>query len=209
MNRCVGVHRLTRAYITAATAALVFALCIPAATQSTTFCWPDHSFRLRRTPTTRTPPTHPATPCRVANGVRRLQLSSCARRDAQLVQPESGHAGAREGAHRRQPGWIPDTTWITDRSGADCRGRVVKTHLSQNVLQAYASYLAAANGRAQFDLGKFVTPAGIERIDPAANWNAPGVCYSLWRFRATTSPASGLHAERHPYGDEPVLQRLE
>jgi hypothetical protein len=69
-----------------------------------------------------------------------------------------------------QPGRFP----IDLRSGAAliAGAETSGLSLSQNVLQAYASYLAPANGRLQFDVGKFVTSAGIERIDPAANWNA-------------------------------------
>ncbi len=40
-----------------------------------------------------------------------------------------------------------------------------------NLQQAYVSYLASARGTVRLDFGKFVTPAGFERIDPTADWN--------------------------------------
>jgi hypothetical protein len=43
---------------------------------------------------------------------------------------------------------------------------------SRNFLQAYGSYLVSARGGLRVDVGKFVTPAGFERIDPTEDWNA-------------------------------------
>jgi hypothetical protein len=42
----------------------------------------------------------------------------------------------------------------------------------RNVLEGYASYLIAPRGHLQVDAGRFTTPAGIEDIVPARNWNA-------------------------------------
>jgi hypothetical protein len=42
----------------------------------------------------------------------------------------------------------------------------------RNVLEGYASYLAPVRGHLQVDAGRFTTPAGIEDIVPARNWNA-------------------------------------
>jgi len=41
----------------------------------------------------------------------------------------------------------------------------------QHIEQAYGSYLASEKHHLQFDVGKFVTPAGFERVDPGADWN--------------------------------------
>jgi hypothetical protein len=45
------------------------------------------------------------------------------------------------------------------------------TQTFQNIGQAYLSYLAPAGGGLQFDIGKFVTPAGNEVIKTKDNWN--------------------------------------
>jgi hypothetical protein len=45
------------------------------------------------------------------------------------------------------------------------------TQTFQNILQAYASYLAPIGHGLQFDVGKFVTPMGYEGIKTRDNWN--------------------------------------
>ena len=45
------------------------------------------------------------------------------------------------------------------------------TQTFQNILQAYASYLAPLGTGLQFDVGKFVTPIGYESIKTRDNWN--------------------------------------
>jgi hypothetical protein len=45
------------------------------------------------------------------------------------------------------------------------------TQTFQNILQAYASYLAPLGQGLQFDVGKFVTPIGNEVIKTRDNWN--------------------------------------
>ncbi len=45
------------------------------------------------------------------------------------------------------------------------------TQAFQNILQAYASYLAPIGHGLQFDVGKFVTPIGYEGIKTRDNWN--------------------------------------
>ena len=45
------------------------------------------------------------------------------------------------------------------------------TQTFQNILQAYASYLAPLGHGLQFDIGKFVTPIGNEVIKTRDNWN--------------------------------------
>jgi hypothetical protein len=45
------------------------------------------------------------------------------------------------------------------------------TQTFQNILQAYASYLAPVGQGLQFDVGKFVTPIGNEGIKTRDNWN--------------------------------------
>jgi hypothetical protein len=45
------------------------------------------------------------------------------------------------------------------------------TQTFQNILQAYASYLAPLGQGLQFDIGKFVTPIGNEVIKTRDNWN--------------------------------------
>ena len=45
------------------------------------------------------------------------------------------------------------------------------TQTFQNILQAYASYLAPLGQGLQFDVGKFVTPIGNEGIKTRDNWN--------------------------------------
>ena len=43
---------------------------------------------------------------------------------------------------------------------------------SQHFQQAYGSFLVSEDHPLRVDVGKFVTPAGFERIDPTENWNA-------------------------------------
>ena len=45
------------------------------------------------------------------------------------------------------------------------------TRTFQNILQAYASYLAPVGHGLQFDIGKFTTPVGNESIKTRDNWN--------------------------------------
>ena len=45
------------------------------------------------------------------------------------------------------------------------------TQTFQNILQAYASYLAPLGQGLQFDIGRFVTPIGNEAIKTRDNWN--------------------------------------
>ncbi len=45
------------------------------------------------------------------------------------------------------------------------------TQTFQNILQAYASYLAPIGHGLQFDIGKFATPMGYEGIKTRDNWN--------------------------------------
>lgn len=45
------------------------------------------------------------------------------------------------------------------------------TQTFQNILQAYASYLARVGNGLQIDVGKFVTPMGYESIKTRDNWN--------------------------------------
>jgi hypothetical protein len=55
------------------------------------------------------------------------------------------------------------------------------TPVYQNIQQAYVSYLApTAKGSVQFDVGKFVTPAGDEVIETKDNWNySRGLLFAL------------------------------
>ena len=159
MNRCVGVL-------------VVFALSTPAAAQGTS------TFFARTTLSGYVDPyyaynfNHPATPCKVVNGVavfNCLHAFDVARNSFSLnlaaLAVEKVPTGDSRGGFRIDLGYGSGAALI---AGAETS----RLSLSQNVLQAYASYLAAANGRLQFDVGKFVTSAGIERIDPAGNWNA-------------------------------------
>jgi hypothetical protein len=65
-----------------------------------------------------------------------------------------------------------------------------------NIQQAYVSYLAPTkSGSLQFDVGKFVTPAGFETIESKDNWNysrsllfALAIPYYHTGVRATFSP---------------------
>jgi hypothetical protein len=114
----------------------------------------------------------PATPCKVVNGVavfNCLHAFDVARNSFSLnlaaLAAEKVPTGDSRGGFRIDLGYGSGAPLI---AGAETSG----LGLSQNVLQAYASYLAASNGRLQFDVGKFVTSAGVERIDPAGNWNA-------------------------------------
>jgi hypothetical protein len=159
MNRCVGVL-------------VVFALSTPAAAQSTS------TFFARITLSGYVDPyyaynfNHPATPCKVVNGVpvfNCLHAFDVARNSFSLnlaaLALERVPTGDSRGGFRIDLGYGSGAALIAGVESS-------RPTLSQNVLQAYASYLAAANGRLRFDVGKFVTPAGIERIDPAGNWNA-------------------------------------
>jgi len=70
------------------------------------------------------------------------------------------------------------------------------THaLLRNILEAYASYLATEHGHLQIDFGKFVTPAGIETVEPSQNWNASR---SLLFALAIPHDHVGLRAEYAP-----------
>jgi hypothetical protein len=159
MNRCVGVL-------------VLFALSTPAAAQGTStffgrtalsgYVDTYYAYNLN----------HPATPCKVVNGVpvfNCLHAFEVARNAFSVNLAALALAkvptGDSRGGFRIDLGFGAGAALI---AGADSSTPT----LSQNILQAYASYLAAANGRLQFDVGKFVTPAGFERIDPAADWNA-------------------------------------
>jgi hypothetical protein len=173
MDRCVGVQRLTRACITAVAAAtVVFALSVPAAAQGTSSFFGGITLSGYVDTYYAYNFNHPATPCRVVNGVtvfNCLRAFDVARSSFSLnlaaLALEKVPTGDSRGGFRIDLGYGSGAELI---AGAESS----RPTLSQNVLQAYASYLAAADGRLQFDVGKFVTPAGIERIDPAGNWNA-------------------------------------
>jgi hypothetical protein len=115
---------------------------------------------------------HPATPCAVVNGVEifnclhafdvarsAFSLNMAALAVEKVPTPDS-RAGLRVD--------------LDFGSGPELiAGKESEPNaLSQNILQAYGSYLISDRGGLRLDVGKFVTPAGFERIDPTSDWNA-------------------------------------
>ena len=155
--------------VTAACAALVIAA--PAAAQNaasffarTTFSgYVDtyYAYNLNR----------PATPCQVVNGVEVfncLHAFDVVRNGFSLNLVDLGIDKTPTGDSRG--GFHVDLSYGAGEllvAGAES-GR---HELPQNLQQAYVSYLASERGRVRLDFGKFVTPAGFERIDPSLDWN--------------------------------------
>ncbi len=115
---------------------------------------------------------HPATPCAVTNGVAiynclhafDVSRNSLSLNIADLTLEKMPTSASRVGFH----------VDLMYGAGAELNAAADGTAngFAEHVQQAYASYLAAPRGRLQLDVGKFETPAGLERTDPTSDWNA-------------------------------------
>jgi hypothetical protein len=112
----------------------------------------------------------PQTPCAVVDGVaifNCLHAFDVAQRSFSLnlaaLALEKRPTADSRGGFRFDVMYGPGAALIADAGTAG---------ISQDIQQAYVSFVADGGGRLQFDFGKFLTPAGIEKINPADNWNA-------------------------------------
>jgi hypothetical protein len=115
---------------------------------------------------------HPSTPCATRNGVA---IYNCLRafdvsRDSFSLNLAALTLDKRPTPESRG-GFHVDFIY---GSGAELIAAqdVTPNAISEHLEQAYVSYLAAPHGSLQFDVGKFETPAGLERVDPSSDWNA-------------------------------------
>ena len=115
---------------------------------------------------------HPATPCAVVNGVQIFNClhafdvarSSFSVNLAELSVEKVPTAESRAGL-RVDLGFGTGAELVAgNQSEPNVR--------SQNFLQAFGSYLISERAGLRVDVGKFVTPAGFERTEPVADWNA-------------------------------------
>jgi hypothetical protein len=115
---------------------------------------------------------NPATPCEVINGVQvfnclhafDVDRSSFGVNLAALAIEKMPSPDSRVG-YRVELAFGPGAELIAgDQSDPNVP--------TQHFVQAYGSYLVSERARLQVDVGKFVTPAGFERIDPTEAWNA-------------------------------------
>lgn len=114
---------------------------------------------------------NPATPCEVVNGVQifnclhafDVDRSSFSINLAALAIEKMPSPDSRVG-YRVELAFGPGAELI---AGEQSDPNVPTEHFTQ----AYGSFLVSKRHRLQVDVGKFVTPAGFERIDPTENWN--------------------------------------
>ncbi|HUK35989.1 MAG TPA: outer membrane beta-barrel protein, partial [Vicinamibacterales bacterium] len=115
---------------------------------------------------------HPATPCAVVNGVEIFNClhafdvanNSFSINLAALAVEKVPTADSRVG-FRVDLGFGSGPALIAGEQ-SEPNGP------SKNFQQAYGSYLVSDRGALRVDVGKFVTPAGFEKIDPLQDWNA-------------------------------------
>jgi len=115
---------------------------------------------------------HPATPCAVVNGI---QIFNCLHAFdvaqsmfslnlANLAVEKVPTPGSRAGLRVALDFGSGAELIAGEQSEPNTR--------SQNLLEAYGSYLISERAGLRLDVGKFLTPAGFERIDPIRDWNA-------------------------------------
>jgi Putative beta-barrel porin-2, OmpL-like. bbp2 len=139
----------------------------------------------------------PATPCEVVNGVavfNCLHAFDVAHNSFSLNLAAIGVEKAPTEDSRG--GFLIDLGYGSGVALADGSAPSRPDRL-ENVQQAYVSYLLAGARRLQVDFGKFVTPAGIERMDPEGNWNASR---SLLFALAIPRDHVGVRVAYAPYG---------
>jgi Putative beta-barrel porin-2, OmpL-like. bbp2 len=115
---------------------------------------------------------HPATPCAVVNGIQIFNClhafdvaqSEFSLNLAALTVEKTVSADSRAGL-RVDLGFGSGAELIAGQQSEP-------NALSKHVQQAYGSYLLSDRSGWRVDVGKFVTPAGFERIDSTQDWNA-------------------------------------
>jgi hypothetical protein len=115
---------------------------------------------------------NPDTPCQIVNGVQifnclhafDVDRSSFGINLAALAIEKMPSQGSRVG-FRVELAFGPGAELI---AGEQSEPNTPTEHF----IQAYGSYLVSERLPLRVDVGKFVTPAGFERIDPTENWNA-------------------------------------
>jgi hypothetical protein len=115
---------------------------------------------------------NPATPCAIVNGVKifnclhafDVDRSSFSINLANVAIEKTPSPGSRAGFRVDLDFGAGAALIAGDQSEPNAP--------SQHFEQAYGSFLVSEHHRLQVDVGKFVTPAGLERIDPTLDWNA-------------------------------------